>query len=72
MATQFEDFANRIREAAADPKGEFFCADGTPRRGANHRNAYWDGRNGKPCTFPPKTFAHAAWKAGCADRKVGA
>lgn len=58
------------RRAAQDPASEFFNRDdGTPRRGANVRNAYWNGRSGEPSTWRIDSLAHAAWAAGQDDLK---
>lgn len=56
------------RSMAADTTSEFYI-EGRPRRGAGHRAAYWNGRAGKPSSWPTNSLAHAAWAAGQDDLK---
>ncbi len=50
---------------ARDDKHELFTADGGQRRAAGHRNAFWNGFNGKAnLTFSGGTFAYVAFYAG--------
>ena len=52
----------------ADRTSEFFI-DGKPRRGAGHRNAYWNGFNGVRLTYSPNTLAFACFMAGRENAK---
>ena len=66
LAQHYDD----CRRLAADPTSSFWH-DGRPARGAGHRAAYWDGRDGVPNHKHPRlTFAWAAWHAGRDDRKI--
>jgi len=73
MKTRFKDpklqqFYENCRRLGKDPSSEFYYA-GRPHRGAGHRNAYWNGRQGLPCRYIRGTFAYSAWAAGQDDRK---
>lgn len=58
------------RRLAADKGSELYLADGSPRRGANVRVAYWAGRMGEPTTYAePGNIVYAAWAAGADDRE---
>jgi hypothetical protein len=52
----------------ADTSSEFYFTDRdgsrSPRTGAGHRFAYWNGRNGKPASWARNTPAYACWAAG--------
>lgn len=59
-----------VRRAAQDSTSEMFNQnDGSPRRGANVRNAYWNGRSGEPSRWRTDSLAHAAWAGGQDDLK---
>lgn len=46
-------------------RSEFYLETGHQRRGAGHRNAFWNGYNGLPNrTFPRDSLAYAAYRAG--------
>jgi hypothetical protein len=72
--SQLQKFYEQCSRLAADRSSEFYFTDrdGTrqPRRGAGHRCAYWNGRQGLPSSWPRNTFAHAAWAAGQDDAKA--
>lgn len=57
------------RKFGADTSSSFYI-EGRPHRGAGHRCAYWNGRQGKPSSWPRNTLAHAAWAAGQDDSAV--
>jgi hypothetical protein len=40
-----------------------------PHRGAGHRNAYWNGRQGARCTYLRTSPAYAYWAAGQDDMR---
>lgn len=55
------------RELSHDTSSELYY-NGKPRRGAGHRNAYWDGRSGTPNhKYERGTFAYVCWAAGKDD-----
>ena len=63
------------RKLGADNFSEFHYGIGEtgprwPRRGAGHRNAYWNGRMGGPCRYARTWPAYAFWAAGVDDRKA--
>ena len=63
------------RRMGADNFSEFYYSAKAmgprwPRRGAGHRNAYWNGRQGKPTSWARNSLAHAAWAAGQDDMKA--
>lgn len=51
---------------ACDVKSEFYNRDGSPRRGAGHRCAFWDGYAGlkRSANAVPGTLSWAAFNAG--------
>jgi hypothetical protein len=55
------------RREAQNPSSELFNKDGSPRRGALHRSAYWDGRCGVKSSWRTDSLAYAAWAAGQDD-----
>ena len=65
---RLQQFYETCRRLGTDTTTEFYH-HGNPRRGAGHRAAYWNGREGKPSSWPRNTFAHAAWAAGQDDGK---
>lgn len=74
MRKRFKDKARQAayeiaRRLGAD-KSSTFYVDGRPHRGAGHRCAYWDAREGKPSTYSEPTFAaYPYWRAGVDDRE---
>lgn len=74
MRVRFKDPAMQRMYATCRALGNTvnseFYHQGKPRHGASHRNAYWNGREGKASRFVPRgTLAWAAYRAGCDDRK---
>lgn len=76
MAAMYEG----CRKAARDNWSEMFLVKNTagliygphtPRRGAGHRCAYWDGRQNRPSLYARAkgTLGYAAWSAGADDAK---
>lgn len=56
------------RSFGADKNSSFYI-QGKPHRGAGHRCAYWNGRNGLPSRWLKNSLAYAAWAAGRDDRR---
>jgi hypothetical protein len=62
-----QEIYETCRRLAADQTSEFYHA-GSPRSGAAHRNAYWNGRRGMAATlFPRGSLSYACWRAGADD-----
>lgn len=58
----------QARRSGADASSTYYH-QGKPHRGAGHRCAYWDAREGKPSTYSdPSIAAYPYWRAGADDR----
>jgi hypothetical protein len=72
-----QTFYEACRKLGADPQSEFYFTDRDgitrrPRRGAGHRHAYWNGRQGAPnLLWSRGTFAYVAYMAGRDDARCG-
>lgn len=53
--------------AHGQDRSSSFWIEGRPHRGAGHRAAYHNGREGLRPSWPRNTLAYAAWAAGCDD-----
>jgi hypothetical protein len=54
------------RKSGADKSSTFYI-EGRPHRGAGHRVAYWNGRNGIKAMYLRNSLAYAFWAAGRDD-----
>ena len=64
-------FYATVTRLGDDLSSEFYHA-GRPRRGAAHRNAYWDGRCGATAAlrrWPKNSWCYVAYSAGRDARK---
>lgn len=67
-----QSFYETTLQLGNDTATEFYHA-GRPRRGAVHRNAYWDGRCGATAAlrrWPKESWAYVAYCAGRDQRKL--
>ena len=78
MKPKFKDRAKQTmyevcRRLGADRTSEFWVqpAGTVPRRGAGHRNAYWNGYNGEPSRYLRTSLNYAAWAAGRDNERAG-
>lgn len=66
---QLQSQYEMCRQLGNDTSSGFY-RDGRPRRGAGHRDAYWNGRHGNPSRYIKDSLSYASWAAGRDDRKL--